>query len=458
MESSTGVVKGKNVQPGSASPLLSSEPLFFDPLLAAQIGLDEAILMGRMRYLLVHNAAHAVHQSGGRVWCFGTVRGLAKLYPFWSRRQIERVLTSLTTATETRPAVLLKRGSTDPTDQRSWFTVTDAFQALVPQARLLPSDETVTPPPQNGDPPRLVTLPPRDGSEQQQPAEPVSVARTVTPLRQNGDTPCHQTVTPLSPNGDTLSPNGDTELEVQELELQRIKDLKDPPLYPPPVSSTATPSSDVRAVDQVRDSPTILDPLLARDTLAPDVESYLLTFRAHVLDLYPHDPYARDPAWTTTLPRWRTAFLPVLRKYGLPRLLAAHQAMLTLYDPTARFSWRAQLRSPKSWGEKTTTGYTKLEEVERALVDAVRHAPAHGNGAWVAPTTGPVTLKIKVAIGDQLYTGGEELLDATTWRARRRELNQDGWYKNHTIAGYSLIVAGIEHALTEVWHAAPDRT
>ena len=187
---------------------VKNRPYFqFDPGLAEQIGLEESILLKRFRFIIEHNKAHEEYQHNGRTWCFATVRGLEKLYPFWSKHQIERILQSLTDQ-----KVLLKRSHwKNRSDKRSYFSLTGNFQGLSP----------------NGDTKDVETL------------EPIDIQPNYLGVSPNGDK--------VSPNGDKVSPNGDIEFDLKncstELEQKTVLEV-------PSSSSTL-----IKEEDQDKDLP-----------------------------------------------------------------------------------------------------------------------------------------------------------------------------------------------------------
>jgi len=62
---------------------------------AQQYGVDEAIMIHNFQFWITQNLANNRHQHDGRTWTYNSQEAFTKLFPFWSRRQIERILKSL---------------------------------------------------------------------------------------------------------------------------------------------------------------------------------------------------------------------------------------------------------------------------------------------------------------------------------------------------------------------------
>jgi len=62
---------------------------------AENYGLDEAVMLYNFKYWIMHNKANNKNFNDGRTWTFNSVSSFNKLFPFWSERQISRILKSL---------------------------------------------------------------------------------------------------------------------------------------------------------------------------------------------------------------------------------------------------------------------------------------------------------------------------------------------------------------------------
>lgn len=92
----------------------------FDSAVAEKFGVDGAVFIARMQYWIEKNAANDRHFHEGRYWTYNSLRALEKLFPFWSRRQIERVVKNLKEA-----GVLLTANYAKDTHDRTLFYALD---------------------------------------------------------------------------------------------------------------------------------------------------------------------------------------------------------------------------------------------------------------------------------------------------------------------------------------------
>ena len=64
----------------------------FDGAVAEMYGVDGAVFISRLQFWIEKNAANDRHYHEGRYWTYNSLRAMEKLFPFWSRRQIERIV------------------------------------------------------------------------------------------------------------------------------------------------------------------------------------------------------------------------------------------------------------------------------------------------------------------------------------------------------------------------------
>ena len=89
--------------------------------LAAEYGVDGAIFLHCMAFWTAKNRANGRHFHEGRYWTYNTMKALTELFPFWSRRQIERIVAGLKEA----KALLTGNFSEDKTDRTLWYALGD---------------------------------------------------------------------------------------------------------------------------------------------------------------------------------------------------------------------------------------------------------------------------------------------------------------------------------------------
>lgn len=62
---------------------------------AAQIGVEGAIMLSHIAYWIRKNEANEKHFYDGTTWTYNSIKAFAKMFPYWSARQIERILNKL---------------------------------------------------------------------------------------------------------------------------------------------------------------------------------------------------------------------------------------------------------------------------------------------------------------------------------------------------------------------------
>ena len=145
----------------------------FDGAVAEMYGVDGAVFISRLQFWIEKNAANDRHFHAGRYWTYNSLRAMEKLFPFWSRRQIERIVKKLKDA-----GVLLTANYAKDSHDRTLFYALDESKLPIS--------------PFGGD------------------------------LSPNGDTP-------LSPNGDKLSPNGEMINEQLKTQIREEEDKANKP-------------------------------------------------------------------------------------------------------------------------------------------------------------------------------------------------------------------------------------
>jgi hypothetical protein len=66
----------------------------FNVQIAVAYGVDEAILVHAMEFWIKKNRANERNFNDGRWWSYNSLAALGELFPFWSKRQLERVIAS----------------------------------------------------------------------------------------------------------------------------------------------------------------------------------------------------------------------------------------------------------------------------------------------------------------------------------------------------------------------------
>lgn len=117
----------------------------FDSAVAEKFGVDGAVFIARMQYWIEKNAANDRHFHAGRYWTYNSLRALEKLFPFWSRRQIERVVKNL----KETGVLLTANYAKDSHDRTLFYALDERKLPISPFGDLSPNGDN-TPSP-NGD-------------------------------------------------------------------------------------------------------------------------------------------------------------------------------------------------------------------------------------------------------------------------------------------------------------------
>ena len=91
----------------------------FRPELARRYGVDAAIFLHNIFYWIKHNRDNEKHCYEGRYWTYNTMAALCATHPYWSRRQLERIIANC------KKEGLLLTGcfNQDPRDRTSWYSL-----------------------------------------------------------------------------------------------------------------------------------------------------------------------------------------------------------------------------------------------------------------------------------------------------------------------------------------------
>lgn len=110
-----------------SSLLIDETPLQVLPTLAVAIGLNEAIFVQQLHWLLNHSGKAVAGQEG--VWIYNTIEEWHSKYPFWSARTIDRIIKGLKELSVLRVGRFNKMAI----DQTRWYSIDyDVLNSLSP--------------------------------------------------------------------------------------------------------------------------------------------------------------------------------------------------------------------------------------------------------------------------------------------------------------------------------------
>ena len=88
---------------------------------ASKYGVDEAIFLFNIKYWCFHNKANDKHFHDGRTWTYNSKKAYAKLFPYWSEKQIRRIINNLV-----KQGVILKGNyNKSPYDKTNWYALVE---------------------------------------------------------------------------------------------------------------------------------------------------------------------------------------------------------------------------------------------------------------------------------------------------------------------------------------------
>ena len=67
----------------------------FDTDIAKEYGVEEAIMIQNFQFWIARNKANGVNEYDDRTWTYNSAEAFTRLFPFWNRKQIERILKRL---------------------------------------------------------------------------------------------------------------------------------------------------------------------------------------------------------------------------------------------------------------------------------------------------------------------------------------------------------------------------
>lgn len=95
--------------------------MYFNDKDAVKYGVDEAIIIQNIRFWLQKNRANGKHFHDGRYWTYNSKPAFAKLFPFWSEKQIRRILDSL----RKQEVLVVHNYNPNPYDKTLWYSFAD---------------------------------------------------------------------------------------------------------------------------------------------------------------------------------------------------------------------------------------------------------------------------------------------------------------------------------------------
>ena len=100
--------------------LMDDPPESFNPKLAIEIGLNEAIVLQKIHYWLVNNGRNGINYHNGRYWTFNSIKKWRdEFFPWWSVDTVRRTFKSL----ESKGLLIVGNFNKKGYDQTKWYTI-----------------------------------------------------------------------------------------------------------------------------------------------------------------------------------------------------------------------------------------------------------------------------------------------------------------------------------------------
>lgn len=98
----------------------------FNAEVAAAYGVEEAIFLHNLYWWVRKNESNGRHYYDGRSWTYNSMKALASLLPFWSEKQIRRIITRLKDA----GLILVANYNETAYDRTQWYAISDDVYQL----------------------------------------------------------------------------------------------------------------------------------------------------------------------------------------------------------------------------------------------------------------------------------------------------------------------------------------
>ena len=99
---------------------------------AKRFGVDEAIMLENLIFWIRKNKANGKHFHDGRYWTYNSIKAFEELFPFWSKRQIERILKSL----EKQNILYTGNYNKSHYDRTKWYAINEEVISFSPNEEM----------------------------------------------------------------------------------------------------------------------------------------------------------------------------------------------------------------------------------------------------------------------------------------------------------------------------------
>lgn len=93
----------------------------FNTKIALKYGVEEAVFVHNMYWWLIKNEANGRHYYDGRTWTYNSKEAFTKLFPFWTEKQLRRIVNNL----KDKGALYTANYNTNSFDRTLWYALSD---------------------------------------------------------------------------------------------------------------------------------------------------------------------------------------------------------------------------------------------------------------------------------------------------------------------------------------------
>ena len=95
----------------------------FDTNIAVEYGVEIAIVVNHLAFWIQKNEANGKHMHNGKVWTYNSIKAFSELFPYWTERQIRRILMNM----EELKIIETANFNKVSYDRTKWYTFTYQF-------------------------------------------------------------------------------------------------------------------------------------------------------------------------------------------------------------------------------------------------------------------------------------------------------------------------------------------
>lgn len=98
----------------------------FNLSIAKKFGVEEAIIIHNIYFWTLKNKANGKHFHDGNYWTYNSIEAFTELFPYWSRRQIERILKNAVD----KGAIIKGNYNKIAYDRTTWYALTETVKSI----------------------------------------------------------------------------------------------------------------------------------------------------------------------------------------------------------------------------------------------------------------------------------------------------------------------------------------